>query len=44
MENISMLYGLQMKSRAKRAYEEYKASIVPVKTSSKVKVKTRKNG
>lgn len=44
MENISMLYGLQMKSRAKRAYEEYKASIVPIKSSGKVKVKTRKNG
>ena len=45
MTKISMLYGLQMKSRAKRAYDEYMTNVVqPLKTRKHVKVKTKKNG
>lgn len=45
MTKVSMLYGLQMKSRAKRAYDEYMTNVVqPLNTSKHVKVKTKKNG
>lgn len=44
MEKVSMLYGLQMKSRAKRAYEEYQGEMEPKSKCKLVKVKTRKNG
>lgn len=41
MDNVSILFGLQMKSRAKRAYDNYASGILQ---NNNVKVKTRKNG
>lgn len=41
MNNVSWLFGLQMKSRAKRTFDNYAAKKLQ---NNKVKVKTRKNG
>ena len=41
MDNVSVIFGLQMKSRAKRAYDNY---MMQNSQANSVKVKTRKNG
>lgn len=44
MDNVSVIFGLQMKSRAKRAYDNYIVQNSPNSQVNSVKVKTRKNG
>lgn len=41
MRQVSVLFGLQMMSRAKRAYDDYASKFLQ---NNNVKVKTRKNG